>query len=50
LLRRIKDSRLLTLDSTQHTAYGHGVACIDGAVDRYLLTRQLPKPRARCTR
>ena len=48
LHRRLRGSRLLTLDGTQHTAYARGVACIDSAVDRYLLDRVLPPRRTRC--
>jgi pimeloyl-ACP methyl ester carboxylesterase len=50
LHQRLRASRLLTLDGTQHTAYGRGIACVDSAVDQYLLERVLPLPRARCER
>lgn len=48
LHRRLRGSRILTLDSTQHTAYATGLTCIDSAVDRYLLERELPPRRTRC--
>jgi len=48
LQRRITGSRLLTFASTEHSAYGRGVACIDDAVDRYLITRKLPPVGRRC--
>ena len=48
LQRRIARSRVLTFDSTEHGAYGRGVACIDDAVDRYLLTTRLPRAGTRC--
>jgi len=49
LQRRITGSRLLTYESTEHSAYGRGVACIDDAVDHYLITTKLPPRRSRCT-
>lgn len=49
LQSRIAGSRLLTLESTQHGAYGQGVGCIDDAVNRYLITRKLPPENTRCT-
>ena len=48
LQQRIARSRVLTFDSTEHGAYGRGVACIDDAVDRYLLTGRLPRVGTRC--
>ncbi len=48
LHRRLRNSRVLTLESTQHTAYGRGLACIDDAVDQYLLERELPPRKTRC--
>ena len=48
LHRRLRGSRLLTLDSTEHTAYARGIPCVDRAVDRYLLERELPPRRTRC--
>jgi pimeloyl-ACP methyl ester carboxylesterase len=49
LRERLHGSRLLTLESTQHGGYTSGVACIDEAVNRYLLELELPAPRARCS-
>jgi hypothetical protein len=47
LVRRIDGSRLLTFVSTEHTAYPKH-ACINDAVDRYLLTGNLPRTGTRC--
>jgi pimeloyl-ACP methyl ester carboxylesterase len=49
LLTRIDGSALLTFDSTEHTAYTKN-PCVNGTVDRYLLTGRLPRPGVRCTR
>lgn len=48
LQSRIAGSRLLTYESTEHAAYGRGVACIDDAVDRYLVNRRPPRAGIRC--
>lgn len=40
---------LLTFDSTPHTAYRKGSACIDSAVDAYLLDGAVPAPATRCS-
>jgi hypothetical protein len=48
LRSRIAGARLLTFESTEHAAYGRGVACIDDAVDRYLIRRRLPAEGTRC--
>jgi pimeloyl-ACP methyl ester carboxylesterase len=46
---RIAGSRLLTFDSTEHTAFARGIStCIDDAVDTYLVVGTLPAPGARC--
>jgi pimeloyl-ACP methyl ester carboxylesterase len=42
------NARLLTLDGDGHGAYGGESACVDRAVDRYLLTGTLPPPGTRC--
>jgi len=47
LAGRISGSRLLTFDSTEHTAYTKN-PCIDAAVDAYLIRRVLPPPGTRC--
>lgn len=48
LQARLTGSRVLTLVSTEHAGYGKGIACIDQPVDRYLLTRVLPRVGQRC--
>jgi pimeloyl-ACP methyl ester carboxylesterase len=47
LVSRIAGSRLLTFDSTEHTAYTKS-ACIDRAVDAYLLRGTLPPTGTVC--
>jgi pimeloyl-ACP methyl ester carboxylesterase len=47
LATRITGSRLLTFDSTEHTAYTKS-RCIDDAVDAYLLRGTLPAAGKRC--
>jgi pimeloyl-ACP methyl ester carboxylesterase len=47
LVSRIAGARLLTFDSTEHTAYLKD-ACIDRAVDAYLLEGRLPPAGKRC--
>ena len=49
LVGRIDESRLLTFDSTEHTAYTKN-PCINGTVDRYLLTGALPRAGVTCKR
>ncbi|MGG8406591.1 alpha/beta hydrolase [Streptomyces sp. 12297] len=39
---------LLTYDGDGHTAYGRGSACIDTAINQYLLTGEAPKDGKRC--
>ena len=48
LQRRLRGSRILTLEATRHAAYSYGVPCIDDAVNDYLLNLELPGRRARC--
>jgi pimeloyl-ACP methyl ester carboxylesterase len=49
MIGRIAGSQLLTFDSTEHTAFGRGIsACIDDAVDTYLVAGTLPAPGAHC--
>jgi pimeloyl-ACP methyl ester carboxylesterase len=49
MTNRIAGARLLTFDSTEHTAYARGIStCIDDAVDTYLVVGTLPAPAARC--
>jgi pimeloyl-ACP methyl ester carboxylesterase len=45
---RLRGSRILTIDDTQHGGYGQGNPCVDDYVDRYLLERVLPPRGARC--
>jgi pimeloyl-ACP methyl ester carboxylesterase len=47
LTRRIAGSRLLTFESTEHTAYTKS-RCVDDAVDGYLLRGTLPPDGTRC--
>jgi pimeloyl-ACP methyl ester carboxylesterase len=47
LAGRIAGSRLLTFESTEHTAYTKST-CIDNAVDAYLLRGTLPAAGKRC--
>ena len=48
LVTRLGGSRLLTFDSTEHTAYTKN-PCIDRAVDTYLLRGTLPRDNTVCT-
>jgi pimeloyl-ACP methyl ester carboxylesterase len=48
LARELDSGRLLTFVGQGHTAYGHGDACIDQAVDEYLVDRKLPPEGMRC--
>jgi pimeloyl-ACP methyl ester carboxylesterase len=47
LVTRLTGSRLLTFDSTEHTAYTKN-PCIDRAVDAYLLRGSLPADGTVC--
>jgi pimeloyl-ACP methyl ester carboxylesterase len=47
LVTRLAGSRLLTFESTEHTAYTKN-ACIDDAVDTYLLRGTLPSDGTAC--
>jgi pimeloyl-ACP methyl ester carboxylesterase len=47
LVTRLDGSRLLTFDSTEHTAYTKN-PCIDRAVDAYLLRDALPRENTVC--
>ncbi|MGP3690458.1 alpha/beta hydrolase [Streptomyces sp. IBSNAI002] len=47
--RHLSSGRLLTYDNTVHTATFAGSACIDTAVDRYLVSGQLPPEGKICT-
>jgi hypothetical protein len=50
LTQRIEGSELLTFDSTEHTAFGRGVSCIDDAVITYLVDGTLPPVGTHCQR
>jgi len=45
----IKGSRLITLKGEGHTGYGRGSACVDNAVDSYLLSGAIPTKNLMCT-
>lgn len=49
LAKLFSGSRLITLDADGHTGQGRGSFCVDDAVDAFLLTGTLPKPKLRCT-
>jgi len=46
---RIANSRLLTVEATQHGGYAQGSTCVDTAVDHYLLQLVLPPRGSRCS-
>lgn len=48
LADQLASGALLTREGDGHTAYRSGSACIDGAVDRYLLTGRPPADGTRC--
>ncbi len=48
LQKTLLGSRLLTLIGEGHAGYGRGIRCVDGAVDKYLLTGVLPKIGTSC--
>ncbi len=50
LQKEIPNSGLITWESRGHTAYRQGSACIDTAVDTYLLQGTLPTANAHCSR
>ena len=45
----LDNGHLLTWDAFHHTAYAQGSACIDRAVDAYLLAGELPAPGLVCS-
>jgi pimeloyl-ACP methyl ester carboxylesterase len=49
LSRQLASARLLTYDGDGHTAYGRGSACIDSAIDTYLLRGTPPADGKRCS-
>ncbi len=48
LQRRIRRSRILTIDDTQHGGFAEGNTCVDITVSAYLLHRTLPDRGATC--
>ncbi|MBB5074583.1 alpha/beta hydrolase [Nonomuraea endophytica] len=48
LAGQLSSARLLTWDGDRHGAYGGKNACVDAAVDAYLLKGALPGPGSRC--
>ncbi|WP_413757771.1 alpha/beta hydrolase [Streptomyces sp. MMBL 11-3] len=48
LASQLSAGTLLTYDGDGHTAYGRGSACIDSAINRYLLEGTPPKDGKRC--
>jgi pimeloyl-ACP methyl ester carboxylesterase len=49
LAHQLSSARLLTYVGDGHTAYGRGSACIDSAIDRYLLRGTAPGEGKRCS-
>ncbi|MFG2912763.1 alpha/beta hydrolase [Kitasatospora sp. NPDC048298] len=50
LAGQLESGRLLTFDGDGHTAYGRHSACVDGAVNRFLLAGEAPEQGKRCER
>ena len=48
LSHELQSGVLVTVNSTQHTAYASGISCVDTVVNRYLLTRVAPPAGQRC--
>jgi pimeloyl-ACP methyl ester carboxylesterase len=48
LVTRLRGSRLLSLEGTRHGGFAQGSACVDAAVERYLVTKKLPTPDTLC--
>ncbi|WP_214323508.1 alpha/beta hydrolase [Nonomuraea sediminis] len=48
LARWLKGTKLVTVDATQHTAYGRGNGCVDRAVGDYLLKGVVPSGDVTC--
>ncbi|ARF79680.1 alpha/beta hydrolase [Kitasatospora aureofaciens] len=48
LAGQLESGRLLTYDGDGHTAYGRRSTCVDGAVNRFLLTGEAPEQDRRC--
>ena len=50
LSRYIKGSHLITLQGEGHTGYGRGSACVDNAVDNYLINLEIPSKNRICSK
>ncbi|MCX5212061.1 alpha/beta hydrolase [Kitasatospora sp. NBC_00240] len=50
LAGQLESGRLITYDGDGHTAYGRHNTCVDGAVNRYLLTGQAPDNGLSCAK
>jgi len=48
LSHELQSAVLLTVNSAQHTAYASGNACVDAAINRYLIDLRSPAPGTRC--
>ena len=48
LAKIFKGSSLISLDADGHTGHGRGSACVDDAVDEFLLTGTLPPAKLSC--
>jgi pimeloyl-ACP methyl ester carboxylesterase len=48
LVQELGNARLLTMEGDNHAAYGANSACVNGAVDAYLIDGTLPAPRTVC--
>ncbi|MFC7586973.1 alpha/beta hydrolase [Nonomuraea antimicrobica] len=44
LVAQLPGGVLLTNDADGHTGYGRGSTCLDGKIDRYLITARAPRP------
>ena len=49
LADELDNATLVTYEGVGHTAYGEGSACVDDAVDRYLLKGTVPKKDLVCS-
>ena len=49
LAEQLQSGVLLAYEGEGHTAYGSGSACVDDAVERFLLTGESPKTGTRCS-
>ncbi|TXN28373.1 alpha/beta hydrolase [Lacisediminihabitans profunda] len=49
LSKQLQSAHLITRHGEGHTAYNRGIACVDGAVDRYFTTGVVPSSDPDCT-